>query len=188
MRTATFTAALLAASAYLAAPTPVTAQFVPDPGQTLTLPSADGPYHSLIPTVDPPGTLRFVIKGGAGGNAHTINSDCTSIGGRGARVAGTFGVGHGPGELAPGGEFVVVVGEAGVEARSGTSSWTQSFLRAAAGGGGGSGVLYRGPGETEWTTLLVAGGGGGAGGRRRRRRKQQGRRRNGITDDERTRV
>lgn len=110
-----------------------------------------------IPIQNPPDAYRLTVKGGDGGYAE-IGVNCSGEpGGRGAVVEGTFSVGTGTSELAPGGTLRFVIGEKGEsEIRSGIAG-----THASAGGGGGSAVLYQAPVSTTWQLLLVAGAGGG---------------------------
>lgn len=161
MQIASLPTAVQAAAVSLALATPLTAQDLPEPGPVLTL-GTPGLHSFLIPTEDPPVALRLGVKGGQGGSAQA--KACKERGGYGALIEGTFPVGTGVGELAPGGSLLFQVGEQGVDADAGAfhaSIKKLKYWHAAGGGGGGSGVLYQAPGSLEWVPLLVAGGGGG---------------------------
>lgn len=128
-------------------------QEVPVLGQLYELSPTGAAVDYVIPANA--GSVRVVAKGGAGGNAST--SQCSSQGGRGARVEATFTIGTDPGELLPGGELRFLVGEAGESIHDGVEP-----ASASGGGGGGTGVLYRPSASADWELLLVGGGGGGA--------------------------
>jgi|GEM_PF-3553572 len=125
--------------------------------------AAHVPQDFLI--VQPSGYLiEFLLEGADGGSATTgTNNQCFSDGGKGAVVGGTFKVGTGPGELAPGGTIRFIIGQKGSD-----SDRTNDACGA---GGGGSAILYLPPGGS-WATpygqpgsgeiLLAAGAGGGA--------------------------
>jgi len=130
------------------------------------------PRDYTVPTNDVPASITFIIKGGDGGDAvvercNTSGCEfCIADGGKGARVSGTFAVGNGPDELAPGGTVRFVIGESG---ETGVGLTFTGIGTQAGGGGGGSAVLYLPPGGNDqtctiggWQLLLVAGGGGGA--------------------------
>ncbi|MEO0652058.1 MAG: thrombospondin type 3 repeat-containing protein, partial [Planctomycetota bacterium] len=105
-------------------------------------------------------SVRLVAQGGAGGDA-AVKKDgkCKTAGGAPALLRGTFAIGDGPGELAPGGVLRFIVGDQGGSVVDEESSGGHNATGA---GGGGTGILYRAAAGDEWQPLLVAGGGGGA--------------------------
>ncbi|RNC81176.1 MAG: hypothetical protein ED559_05085 [Phycisphaera sp.] len=84
-------------------------------------------------------------------------------GGEGATIGLHARIGHGTGELAPGGILRYIIGEAGKP--HGFISTSNGTSRGGAGGGGGSAILYLPPGETDWNNahILIAAGAGGGG-------------------------
>ncbi len=146
--------------------------FEPDPTD-----SSLGTYTDyFLPTeaeIDPSGTkdifLRIWATGGHGGRAYTellppLVGFCEALGGFGSTgdvkfVLRDSGASIANGELAAGGQLRVIVGDNGED-----HVYEGSIIPriSPGGGGGGSAVLYKAPGELEWTLLAVGGGGGGA--------------------------
>ena len=130
------------------------AQFFPPTGVTERVDYSGNFVEYSIPTEEPPNVIRFVLKGGDGGNSQS--SGYSAEGGRGLWMRFDVPVGTAWNKLAPGGSLRCVVGECPPMAIADFES------EGGAGGGGGTAVLYRPPGSFEWTLLAVAGGGGGA--------------------------
>jgi hypothetical protein len=106
-------------------------------------------------------TITVELKGGDGGDIQLQGSICKNkkiAGGAGAKVAATFSVGEGVGQLKPGGKLRAFVGQQG-------QTYSISCISEdnhCGGGGGASALLYLPPGASYWHLLAVAGGGGGA--------------------------
>ncbi|MEO0650338.1 MAG: hypothetical protein AAFZ65_06640, partial [Planctomycetota bacterium] len=143
-----------------------TVKSFPGNGQTQLYEVVEEPEETVIPVVNPPGSIRFYVKGADGGDGKTekCQANASAFGGHGAELEATFLVGTQPGELRPGGRLRFIVGDRGADGLDlddETGLGVVLERSAAGGGGGGTGVLYRAPGGTEWEPLLVAGGGGG---------------------------
>lgn len=115
-----------------------------------------------IPLTNYPSTLEVNLRGGDGGYAQSGRpanpTNKASKGGGGILGIAQFSIHPSDaGALRPGGEIRLIVGNKGYNRQSGI------YAHAASGGGGGSGLLYRGPLDSDdWQPLIIAGGGGGA--------------------------
>ena len=115
-----------------------------------------------IPITGYPSTLEVNLRGGDGGYAQSGRpanpTNKASKGGGGILGIAQFSIHPSDaGALRPGGEIRLIVGNKGYNRQSGI------YAHAASGGGGGSGLLYRGPLDSDvWQPLIIAGGGGGA--------------------------
>lgn len=130
--------------------------------------NCDGEVHSveyngtfqdfIVP--DDPTVLQIELsaKGGDGGFADLSNG-CKSNGGEGAFFSAVFNIGSEADQIPHGSTIRFVVGQAG---EKGTAEGVLGTGFTYGGGGGGTGILYKAPGEDDWTILGVAGGGGGA--------------------------
>lgn len=156
-------AALTLAAAWALATPTVAQEFPPNQawpahGSSITVGFTGAPEDYTIPTVDTPALIKLQLKGGTGGGAESGHGGhLIRDGGRGAAATLFLPIGTGPDELAPGGTLRLIVGERGELA-----SHDIEFGEADGGGAGGTGVLYYGPGGSDWEPLVVLGGGGGA--------------------------
>ena len=137
-------------------------------GTTLTHLNDDGESHTigsngstpqtfLVPTDTDYKYLYLRAEGGDGGARKITYSPITVVhvaGGEGATVIAAIPIGTGEKEIPPGSTLRLIVGLKGATRVAGTTAGSP--------GGAGTGVLFKKPGESNWTLLMVAGGGGGA--------------------------
>lgn len=104
------------------------------------------------------GYLYLAARGADGGNVHWSDGTIKAEGGEGATIMASFQIGTGNNMIPPGSTIRMLVGLHGENRLVSTTSLGHDGT----GGGGGSGVLFKAPGQNNWTLLMVAGAGGGS--------------------------